>query len=203
MRFLALASISLLAVGQQAVAQPANRPALSRATCEGCGSWDAPSNLPWSGRIAPAGEPGTPLVVSGTVFNPDGRTPAANVLVYAYHTDAAGIYPRGGNGTGHAARHGRLRGFVRTDSAGRYQFTTIRPAPYPTRSEPAHIHLTVTPPGGDERWIDSIEFDDDSLLSSAQRARREGLGGSGIVRVTMARDGTQRAIRNIVLATHK
>jgi protocatechuate 3,4-dioxygenase, beta subunit len=200
-RGLAALSFSLFLLSAQALAQPASQRALPKAECEGCGSWDAPKTLSWSGRIAPAGEPGPPLVVSGTVYKPDGRTPAAGVLVYAYHTNAAGIYPPGGSGTGHAQRHGRLRGFVRTDSAGRYQFTTIRPAPYPNRGEPAHIHFTVTPPGGEERWIDSIEFDDDTLLTAAHRAGRQKLGGSGIVRVTADRDGAQRATRNIVLET--
>jgi protocatechuate 3,4-dioxygenase beta subunit len=88
---------------------------------------------------------------------------------------------------------------MRTDSAGRYQFTTIRPAPYPGRAEPAHIHLTVTPPGGEERWVDAIEFDDDTLLTSDERAKRHRLGGSGIVRVARDRDGSGRVTRNIVL----
>jgi protocatechuate 3,4-dioxygenase beta subunit len=193
----------LLVTSHRLLAQPASQRALPRAECEGCGAWDAPKTLSSAARIAPAGESGTPLVVSGIVYKPDGRTPAAGVLVYAYHTNAAGVYPSGGNGTGHAGRHGRLRGFVRTDATGRYQFTTIRPAPYPDRGEPAHIHVTVTPPGGEERWIDAIEFDDDPLLIASHRAGRSRLGGSGIVRVTTERDGTQRATRNIVLVTMK
>ena len=50
--------------------------------------------------------------------------PAAGIIVYAYQTDATGIYPRG------STRHGRLRGWVRTDEAGRYRFDTIRPGAY-------------------------------------------------------------------------
>ena len=196
---LALLPLSLLIVNRPAGAQPASQRALPPAECEGCGAWDAPDSLSWSSRIAPPGEPGTPLAVSGVVYRPDGRTPAAGVLVYAYHTNAAGIYPTGGNGTGHARRHGRLRGWIRTDSAGRYAFATIRPAPYPRGAEPAHIHFTVTPPGGEERWVDAVEFDDDPLMTTAIRAQRQRLGGSAIVRVTRDSDGVQRATRNIVL----
>lgn len=199
MRISLLLLLSLPIVGRPAAAQPASKPALRPSACEGCGAWDAPAGLTWSGRIASAAEPGIPLIVRGTVYRPDGRTPASGVLVYAYHTNAAGVYPPGGSGTGHAQRHGRLRGWVRTDSSGHYQFTTIRPAPYPGRTDPAHIHLTVTPPGGEERWIDTIEFDDDPRLTAAERAKRERLGGSGIVRVSRDRDGTQRATRDIVL----
>ena len=195
-----LSGVAVLAVASSNLsAQPASQRALPPSECEGCGAWDAPKSLSWSTRIAPPGEPGTPLVVSGVVYRPDGRTPAAGVLVYAYHTNAAGVYPRGGTGTGHAQRHGRLRAWIRTDSAGRYQFTTIRPAPYPSRGEPAHIHLTVTPPGGEERWVDAIEFDDDPLLTAEQRTRRQKLGGSGIVRVTRDRNGVERATRDIRL----
>src|SRR5262245_11443071 len=34
-------------------------------------------------RIAPADEPGTPLLIQGQVFEPNGRTPAAGVVVHA------------------------------------------------------------------------------------------------------------------------
>src|ERR1700758_3522052 len=44
------------------------------------------------GVIAPPGEPGERLVVSGHVFAPDGVTPVPNVFVYAYQTDATGEY---------------------------------------------------------------------------------------------------------------
>lgn len=199
MRAQMLLLLPLLLVGRPVASQPAGKPALPPSACEGCGAWDAPARLSWSGRIAAAGERGTPLIVRGIVYRPDARTPAAGVLVYAYHTNADGVYPPGGSGTGHAQRHGRLRGWIRTDSAGRYQFTTIRPGPYPGRTDPAHIHLTVTPPGDEERWIDSIEFDDDPRLTAAERAKRERLGGSGIVRVSTDRDGTQRATRDIVM----
>ena len=180
-------------------AQPAREPAARAAACEWCGAPDAPAALTSEARIAPSGEPGAPLVVTGVVYRPDARTPAAGVLVYAYHTNAAGAYPPGAGATGTARRHGYLRGWLRTDAAGRYQLTTIRPAPYPGRDSPAHIHLTVTPPGGDERWIDSIVFDDDPLLTAGRRAELRNLGGSGVVRVTRGRDGIHSATRNVVL----
>lgn len=196
----AVAASVLLSVATSSLpAQPASQRALPPAECEGCGAWDAPAALSWDARIAPPGEPGVPLVVSGTVYLPGGRVTAAGVLIYAYHTDATGRYPGGANGTGHARNHGRLRGFARTDANGRYRFTTIRPAPYPGRADPAHIHVTVTPPGGEERWIDDVEFDDDPLLTSEQRARRKRLGGSGIVRVTRDARGVLHTRRDIVL----
>jgi protocatechuate 3,4-dioxygenase beta subunit len=52
-------------------------------------------------------------------------------------------------------------------------FRTIRPAPYPSRGGPAHVHLTLTPPGGVEFRVDAIEFDDDPLLTPAAHAPPE------------------------------
>jgi len=132
-------------------------------------------------RVAPPAEPGQPLAIEGTVTDREGR-PAPGVIVYAYHTDASGIYPRA------ATRHGRLRGWARTDEAGRYRFDTIRPGAYPGRSAPQHVHMHVIEPGVGTYWIADIVFTDDPLLSAGQRrpTGRE-RGGSGVA--TPASDG--------------
>jgi protocatechuate 3,4-dioxygenase beta subunit len=46
--------------------------------------------LPWKAAITPPGEPGEPLVVSGTVLDSDGARPVAGAVVYVYLTDAKG-----------------------------------------------------------------------------------------------------------------
>jgi protocatechuate 3,4-dioxygenase beta subunit len=194
-----VAGAALALAARAAGGQSAREPAIPASRCEGCGAADAPPALGWRARIAPAGEPGTPLVVSGVVYRPDRRTPAAGVLVYAYHTSAAGAYAPADGATGNARRHGRLRGWLRTDAAGRYELATIRPGGYPGRDDPEHIHLTVTPPGGEERWIDSIVFDDDPRLTPRRRVALAGVGGSGVVRLTRDRHGVLRGVRDIVL----
>ncbi len=104
-----------------------------------------PSHLESRGRIAPLREPGVPLVISGTVVAADGTTPVAGVVVYAYHTDAMGYYRKAQTGdTGE--RGPRLRGWVRTDAEGHFEFTTIHPAPYPHRDVPAHVHPKSSSP---------------------------------------------------------
>ncbi len=191
----ALAAVLMSACGTDVAAQ------LPLAACEWCGAQDAPTKLGWSATIAPPGEPGIPMVVDGVVSR-DG-VPAANVLVYAYHTNSSGVYPRRGNETGNGRRHGYLRGWARTDSAGRFRFITIKPDPYPRRgtgiSEPAHIHLTVTPPGVAEYYVDAIHFEGDPALTPSVRARLSGVGGSGVVRVVRLRGDTLGAVRNISL----
>lgn len=144
--------------------------------CEYCGAPDAPpvSELSRRAVIAPPGEPGERLVVSGVVYEPDGRTPAAGVMMYLWHTDATGVYPRSSDQRGNARRHGRLRGWLITDAQGRYQIETIKPAPYPNDTMAAHIHATLTRDGHSERWIEDFVFEGDPFVTEREaRASRE------------------------------
>ena len=196
----ALLLIPLFAACQAAPDARAQAGDAERAPCEGCGAFEAPANLGWSTRIAGPDEPGEPLTVSGVVYRPDGRTPAGGVILYLYHTNARGVYPRRGDETGMGRRHGYLRSWLRTDAQGRYRFTTIRPGSYPGRTDPQHIHVTVLEPGREEYWLDSFVFDDDPRLTAAERARLRNLGGSGILHPTRQAGGWT-ATRNIVLPT--
>ena len=179
------------------------RPRADLYVCEGCeGAKErSAAGLDWQARIAGPTERGTPLRITGTVFGADGRTPAPGVVVYAYHTDAAGLYSRGTRETEWSRRHGLLRGWARTKADGRYAFDTIKPAPYPNRSDPAHIHLTIVEPGRRPYWIDDIVFAGEFGVNQAYRRQRENRGGNGIV--TLSRqDGVWLARRNIVLEPH-
>ena len=143
----------------------------SNEECEWCGAADAPPNPSARIVIPPQSEAGEPLVISGTVFKEDGRTPASGVTIYAYHTNAAGIYPkRTPNNNRPQWRHGYLRGWMRTGRDGRYEFRTIKPAPYPGRTEPAHIHLTMSAANHPE-YSGTLWFADDPLITPEVRAR--------------------------------
>jgi protocatechuate 3,4-dioxygenase, beta subunit len=111
-------------------------------------------------------EPGERLVVSGVVFGADGKTPLAGASVYVYHTDVKGLYSPGTNDN----RNPRLRGYMRTDAQGRYEYRTIKPAPYPGNGPPAHIHYHVNAPGYQERVFE-IVFEGDPKISDDIRAR--------------------------------
>lgn len=122
-----------------------------------------PKNVASTARLAPAGEPGTPLVVRGRILQSDNK-PAANVVVFAYQTDARGVY-------NHDNRRGwRLRGWARTDAQGRFEFHTIRPASYPNSRIAAHIHLTVEGPGLPRRWTPELHFRDDPFAARSADA---------------------------------
>jgi protocatechuate 3,4-dioxygenase beta subunit len=176
----------------------ANEP-FAGGTCEGCEAVfvGRPSAPAASARIAPLEEPGERLVLEGTVRRAGG-TPAPGIIVYAYQTNAAGIYPRA---TGRdATQHGRLRGFARTGAQGEYRFDTIRPGSYPGTDNPQHIHMHVIEPGRCTYWIDDVNFTDDPLLTEAKRTwPSQGRGGPGIVTPTKRPDGTWHARRDIVL----
>lgn len=170
--------------------------------CEGCEAvfQGLPSTLATEARIATAVDPGEPLVIEGTVRDRRGK-PVAGVVVYAYHTNARGIYPTDERFPGMAAaRHGKLRGWVETDAAGTYRFRTIRPGGYPGTDIPQHVHMHVLEPGRCTYYVDDVLFEDDPRLTKQQRERLTvGRGGSGVV--TPKRDGSGPWIarRDIVL----
>ncbi len=169
--------------------------------CEGCEAvfQGLPETIAWSERLAPETEPGQPLRIDGVVRDASGQ-PRSGVIVYAYQTDARGYYPRAENSPGpDAQRHGRLRGFARTDAAGRYRFHTIRPAGYPDSDLPEHVHMHVIEVGRCSYYIDDIMFDDDPRLTDAAREQySSGRGGQGIARPVKDGD-TWLVTRDIVL----
>lgn len=192
-----LSALLLLGIAPSACAQ--TRPDLF--DCEGCEAIRETSfdRLAATARIADASEPGARLIISGRVTKPDGRTPAPGVVVYAYHTNAQGAYPTRGDETGWGRRHGYLRAWVVSDSSGMFRFETIRPAPYPGRTDPAHVHLIIKEPGRQEYYIDDIVFTDDPLVTPAYRRQLSGRGGTGVVTPERGPDGSWTVRRDIVL----
>jgi protocatechuate 3,4-dioxygenase beta subunit len=163
--------------------------------CDGCelALKGLPANLPALMQLAPGGEPGEPMHLSGTVTDARGR-PQAGIILYAHQTDATGIYPPAVP----PHRHGRLRAWVKTDDAGSYTFHTVRPGAYPGRNSPQHIHMHVIEPGCALYYIADVLFRDDPLLSPALTALDDARGGSGLVQ-PMKVDGAWQVRRDIVL----
>lgn len=151
-------------------------------------------------------EKGPKIEVSGVVYKRDGKTPAKDVVIYVYHTDQTGHYPTKGNDPDShreswAKRHGYIRGWVKTNDKGEYTFYTLKPAAYPGRKDPAHIHASIKEPDKNEYWIDAYLFDDDPLLTTYERSRQENRGGDGILRLR-SENGILKAKRNIILGLH-
>jgi hypothetical protein len=109
------------------------------------------------------------------------------MTVFAYHTDHTGLYDEPSKGP----HSWRLRGWARTDANGRFDFDTIRPAPYPGRNVAAHVHLSIEGPGVPRRWATGVLFSDDALVTAAEREASARAGVFGEVRTVRTRDGVQ------------
>lgn len=157
-----------------------------------------PTSLSWATTISTSEDPGEPLVVSGTIYKSDGKTPAPGVILYVYHTDQKGKYtPSKAQVNGR--RHGHLRGWMKSDERGRYEFTTIRPGSYPNSNNPQHIHPIIQEPGSSYYWIDEYLFEDDPLLTDKEKAHQPKRGGSGILALKKNDKGIWIAKRDIIL----
>lgn len=179
----------------------ANKNTLVGGGCDGCQLMfeGMPEKITASDTSAGFAEPGQKLLVTGTVFKIDGKTPASNVVIYYWQTDNNGYYsPKDGMNAA-AKRHGHIRGWVKTDEQGKYSVYTIRPAPYPNETMPAHIHIAIKEPNiGNEYYIDELVFDDDKLLTEGKRKVLENRGGSGILKLRPS-GNLQIAEHNIIL----
>lgn len=162
---------------------PAGAAVVAFADPESSGGGESP---PSRITIVPSGEPGTPLVFSGTVYRPDGTTPAPGVVLYVYQTDATGIY-------GPPGRAPRLRGWLRTDAGGGYEVRTIRPGSYPSGGIAAHVHTQLWGGGAETQWNSDLLFAGDPDLSPRELRESESAGRfSSICTPTRDADGTLR-----------
>lgn len=168
--------------------------------CEDCELMYAgmPKDLSWQTTIADAKEAGERMEISGTIYQKDGKTPAAGVILYVYHTDVKGEYKPSLTQT-HARRHGHLRGWMKTDAQGHYKFNSIRPAAYPNQRFAAHVHPIIKESTKNEYWIDEYQFEGDPLLTQKDRDNAENRGGSGIIKLTKNEKGTWIGKRDIIL----
>ena len=151
--------------------------------------YNIPEKLSATDTSAGWEEAGQKILLTGIVYEQDGITPAKDVLLYYYHTNAAGKYAtddtkaRNMPANKLGQTHGYLRGWVKTGENGNYKIYTTMPGTYPSRDEPAHVHLSVQEPDAKEiYYIDDFVFDNDILLNSARRQSLENRGGSGIIR---------------------
>jgi protocatechuate 3,4-dioxygenase beta subunit len=139
------------------------------------------------------------LVVTGTALQPDGKTPAPNVIIYYWHTDDNGLYAPDSQTPEKARAHGNLRGWVKTDENGFYKINTSRPAAYPGQDIPQHIHLSIKEPDiGNEYFADLYFADDPLYLNHQKKYGKADRAGNELL--TVVDDGrVQVARHNIML----
>ena len=161
-----------------------------------CSSCIAPQNISWQTTIASKDEKGEPLEMSGTIYQADGTTPAEGIVLFVYHTDSTGYYNKDDD-----PYNPRLRGYMKTGKDGKYEFKTIKPAPYPKRTTPAHIHAQIYSSQIPEYSIDDYWFEGDPFITPEEKAKLlTGRGGfNSIIKLTRGEDGILRGVRNIKL----
>ena len=181
-------TLPLIGLGVLELTSCASGTALTHSGKNSAGSWRA--------TICSDKEPGEPLIVSGTIYAPDGRTPMEGISLFVYQTDATGVYTTSGGDN----RNTRLHGSMRSNAEGKYEFRTIKPGSYPGSTNPAHIHAYVSGPGYPEYWIDEFHFDDDRFISDEQKRKAAMLNSfSPILKLTRGSDGILRGVRDIKL----
>ena len=141
-------------------------------------------------------EPGERLIVTGIVYGADGKTPLANASVYVYHTDANGRYTPGATDDN---RNPRLRGYMRTDAQGKYEYSTIKPAPYPGNGPPAHIHYHVNAPGYQERVFEIVFEGDPKIDANIQAQAAKEDSAFSIRALTRDAQGVWHCTQNVTL----
>lgn len=171
--------------------------------CEGCEavfeSQVAFEKLSWIDTLPDFNEPGPKMMISGVIYQADGKTPAKDVVLYIYHTGQDGKYTNKLHEKGWGARHGYIRGWMKTNDKGEYRFYTLKPASYPNSTAVKHIHPTIKEPGKNEYWIDEFIFDDDPFLTAERRKEHQQLrGGNGLVKLR-EENGIWVGKRNIFL----
>ncbi len=91
---------------------------------------------PQTNKLSRPGDPGLPLLVSGTVWNTRGEA-LPGAVIELWHADPFGQYDNEGF---------HYRGQVSAGRAGEYKFETNMPGHYPTRIA-QHIHYKISAPG--------------------------------------------------------
>ena len=107
-------------------------------------------------RIAASSAPakGQVIEVAGRVLGPDGR-PVPDARLDIWQANAAGRYAHPGDDNPAPLDPGfQGSAVITTDAEGRYRFRTVKPGPYPGRTQ--HIHFDVT--GNSQRLITQMYF---------------------------------------------
>ena len=183
------------------MAQERNNYELVGGPCEGCEAIFEYENKNLSSvdTLPDFNNEGLKIKITGTIFLPDGKTPAENVILYIYHTDQNGKYATRGNEKGWARRHGYIRGWIKTGSDGKYTFYTLKPGTYPDRSQPAHIHPIILEPNGKYYWLGSYHFKGDPLLTEKEIFPESPRGGSSGLISLKKEGGVLVGKRDIIL----
>lgn len=141
------------------------------------------------------------LKIMGTVFLPDGITPAKNVILLIQQADDTGLYTLI---TDAEKAYVKNRLWVKTNNHGRYELFTFipgstnKPLTYPHELLPMHIHAMIKEPNKEAYALNTFLFDADPLVTKSCRKRLERKNIDSILELKT--DGNLQVVtKNIVL----
>lgn len=181
--------------------QDTNSPRLVGGSCEGCEAVFeyGKRNLSPVDTLPGFINAEQKLKITGIIYQPDGKTPAENVIMYIYHTNEEGLYKNFANETGMGKRHGSNRGWIKTGKDGRYTVYTLKAESYPNSTIPAHIHPIILEPDGKYYYIEDFYFEGDKYLTNEELNPATPRGGSSGVLSLKKYGDTMTGERNIIL----
>lgn len=147
-----------------------------------------------NGQLAADDEPGTRMIISGRVRNPDCTEFIPGTIIDIWHANDAGQYDNSGF---------NLRGFTTSNSQGFFVFETVHPGKYPNAGSfrPSHIHFKITPPGFDTLTTQLYFEGDPYIPGDAAASITEGQFDAThrIIPLTTNYEGKEEGIWDIVI----
>ncbi|RSK38620.1 peptidase associated/transthyretin-like domain-containing protein [Mangrovimonas spongiae] len=137
----------------------------------------------------------TPLKLTGIVYQPDGITPAKDVIVFIRHANEDGKFDIR---TKNEKRYVYHRGWVKTNAKGEYTFYTFIPGSYAHSKELRRIYRSVKVAGQLEYNLPDFIFNDDPFLTKHCR-KHINKKGIDCILTTLKKENYYLAEKNIVL----
>ncbi|TNJ41678.1 hypothetical protein KFZ70_13045 [Tamlana fucoidanivorans] len=135
------------------------------------------------------------LKITGTIYESDGVTPAKNVLLFIEQSDEEGNFVLKRHNKKRYVHH---RGWVKTDSDGKYTLYTFVPGSYIYGSEPKQILPVIKEPNKPEYKLESFLFDNDPMLTEKCRTKVEATNPQRILKLDK-KEGLFVTTKDIVL----
>ena len=136
------------------------------------------------------------LMVTGTVFQSDGVTPAKDVIIYIDQADEHGDFDLRKENDKRYVHH---RGWVKTDAQGKYTFYTFVPGNDRRLNQLQQLFPTIKEPSKEAYEIEPFLFDEDPLLTKLCRKRLNKKGDPSRILKLKKVDGLLVTQKDIVL----
>ncbi len=166
------------------------------------GPFHRPS-APYRGKITPPLEPGDVLLITGTLWALDTRSPLAGATIDIWQADKAGRYDNDDPRNPPKPDVFTNRARILTDEQGRYEYETIHPGPYkigPETWRPPHIHYLVRVKGyrtlitqlyfkGDPHQATDHFIKDSLVIPLNEHKTAHGIYRAGVFDIVLPREG--------------